>query len=233
MLGVFAKIQPELCASITGDVGTAAPTEDEEHQLPDLENIALPADALRGDLIPFEEHGVAPVDHLEAITFTIPEQVLGVYVVVDDLFAVCVFEQAEQVIKDDQHFEFGQALPLPGKFEHFVLDDDTLGAFHDDVLVIGSADEELPAAEIFSSDRVIFEAHQRLTFRHDADLLPGTDGRGIVESRAFNHNRTVILLCVLGTKRLATASAWVNVVVPIPIVKKTIRHYVCSPQVGL
>src|SRR5262245_54855486 len=106
-LGVLAKIQPELfglVAAVAGNLHSSAAADDEVQQFTDLIHVALAADALRRAFVTFEKDSIAPVYDFQPVTVSIPEEVFGVHVVVDNIVSVGGLEQIKQALDDDQHF---------------------------------------------------------------------------------------------------------------------------------
>ncbi len=220
----------EILTRLARDVDAPAAGQDEVEQLADLKNVSLAADALRGHFVAFEEDGVAPVDQLEVVMFSIPKQVLGVDVVVNNVVSVGVVEQVEQVVDGDQHLQFGHPLAALRQFEHEIGKDGALGALHDDVLVHHAADRELSAAEQRRQHGVTRQPRQRLALVEDADFLPGADRRRVLRRGTLDHDRAVVLLNVDGAQRLTGASARVNVIITVTIIKKAVSHQSYSPN---
>ena len=134
------------------------------------------------------------------------------------------------MIDNDQHLKEGQSSAVvTGGFQHILLDDAAFGAFHDDVLVRHPADREMAAVDILSGDRMALQGDQCLALIKDADLLAGADGRGIVGRGTFDDHRTILIFGINSPQRLATASAWVDVVITVSIVEQAICH-VNSPR---
>src|SRR5688500_16372800 len=83
--GIAAKIEQKIFSSITGYVNARDTGHNEIQQFAYLENITLAADTLRSDFVAFQKNGITPINHLEAVIIAIPEQVLGIHIVVDNI----------------------------------------------------------------------------------------------------------------------------------------------------
>ena len=213
------EVEPEILASVARNLCAPAPRQHEVHQLAHLEHVGLPADSLRRHFVAFQKYRVPPVDQLEAVVFPVPEQVLRVHVVVDDVQRMGFRQQIQQRVDDRQHFQLRDSLAPLSQFAHQVSDDHALGALHHNVLVHRPADRELPAAEQCRQHRVPRQPRKRLPLVQDAHFLPGANRRRILRRRAFDHNRTVIVLCIHSAQGLAGASPWVDVVVAVAVIE--------------
>lgn len=134
-----------------------------------------------------EEDGVAPVDHLELVGIPIPEDVLGVHIVIEDALIVSVLEQVQHALKDGQQFEVGQALALRGEGEGERLEGLAGRHLDDDVLMLLPADAERAAVQQLAQDGMAAQQLEGALLVQDTPLLPGADGRGILQSGALDH----------------------------------------------
>jgi len=217
--GDARRIRPEI-DRVAVQRQTLPAGEDEVKQFAGLVHIALAADALRRGLVPFQEDGIAPVDYLELVTVPIPEEMLGVNVVVDDLMLVRGGQQVEQAVDDDQHLQLREPLVGLGQLQNLLFEHHPLSALQDDIEMGLPADMESAFVQQFYEDRVAFELEQRAPLGTDVDFLTGPNRRRIVRRRTLDHHRAVVLVGVKCAQNFAAATTGVDMIVAVPAVKQ-------------
>ncbi len=153
----------------------------------------------------------------------IPEQVLGVHVVIDNFAGVCRVQQVEQIIENDQRFEFGQPFTARCQIEDVILDGHAFGQVNRNILMRLPTHPECAAVPEFRQYRVPGQAFERALLVENAHLLPGAHRRRVLRCGTLNHNRAIRVERIVSVKRFAGASARVNVIVAKAIVEQTVR----------